>query len=317
MLKRIKNGTISKEIGGFNPAYYPSELLWSISKIEGLDQSGNLRKYRLFYTKNLHDELKKSNFFLLHPKIHASDKQFGENTQSRLVLGLANLLKVTNSPLVKELVSKTFLALDSLPKLNVTSSVTKRKYKLPAYLYRNTRTPEAISGRSLDPNHEATLAAAYWMISDSKILDKVASNRAKAMAKYYFFAALDLAKSGRCLPLADQPDYIDSCDTRYNAFWMYWMLKMQPELGSSISLDQLRGQYRVMSKNIKNFTSERIYPLKYQGIYPDPVEIITLLPAVQQFGSEYDLNKYIYRANAYYNFNSKKSPDWPITYLLP
>jgi hypothetical protein len=102
-------------------------------------------------------------------------------------------------------------------------------------LYRDIRAPQAISGRSLDPNHDATLAAAYCLISDAKILDKAASDRAKTMAGYYFSAALDLAKSGSCLPLADQPDYINSCDTRYNAFWMYWMLKMQPELGSSIS----------------------------------------------------------------------------------
>jgi hypothetical protein len=72
-----------------------------------------------------------------------------------------------------------------------------------------------------------------------------------------------------------------------------------------------------MSKNINSFNSERVYPLKYRRIYPDPVEIITLLPAVQQFGSEYDLKKYIYRVDAYYKFNSKKSIDWPITYLLP
>jgi hypothetical protein len=184
-------------------------------------------------------------------------------------------------------------------------------------LYSDTWAPKAISGRSLDPNHEATLAAAYWMISNSKILDKAASDRAKNMARYYFSAALDLAKSGNCLPLADQPDYINSCGTRYNAFWMYWMLKMQPELGSSISLGQLRDQYGVMSKNIKNFASERVYPLKNRGIYPDPVEIITLLPAVQQFASKYDLEKYIHRVNAYYKFNSKNSLDWPITYLLP
>jgi hypothetical protein len=316
IFRRVKSGQIFTNTGGFDPRYYPTEALLSVVKARNL---ANKDYYNVWLKKEidgLANKLKKTNYFLIHPS-SGKERVFGENSQSRLVHGLVNIYSIFPNKEIGNLLVSTYAALDSLPLVTVQSSLTGKYFHLPAYLYENPTKPKPISGRTLDPNHEATLADSYLQVSKSGLLSKSESIKALKKSKSYFYAGLDLAIKNRCLALADQPTFIDACDTRYNAFWLHWMLKAQPYLGNSKTLTILRNQYQVMTREVTKFSTKRVYPLPYRGKYPDQVEPMTLLNSVANFGTESQFLSYIDSLNDYLVLNSENSSTWPITFLLP
>ena len=315
VLKRVKLGKIFVTTGGFNPQFYPTEAIFSVAQARNSENKVYIDSWLSTEIAKLGTKLKRSNYYLIHPD--QDSISFGENSQSRLVLGLANIYAVYPDRKIHSLLVSTYLALDKLPLVKVNSSVTNKNFLLPAYTYRNVNAPKVNSGRSLDPNHEATLAASYLAVSKSGVLSKSDSQKARNKAKSYFYAGLDLAIKDKCLALADEPTYIDKCDTRYNAFWMNWMLVVQQDVGNPSTLTILRNQFQVMKSQIDSFSTKRVYPFGYSGVYPDPVEPISLLSAVASFGSRTDFLIFVRRLNQYYSENSRYSSSWPITFLYP
>jgi hypothetical protein len=316
ILKRLKLGKTFNNTGGFNPKFYPAETLLEVVKARNSVNNGFVDSWLETEIKRLRTEIRNTNYFLIHPT-SGSQRVFGENSQARLVLGLANIYAIYPNKDIENLLVNTYFALNSLPLIVVNSTVTNNSFRLPAYIYENPIKPKANSGRTLDPNHEATLAAAYLQVSRSGVLSKSDSAQALKNAKNYFYAGLDLVIEDKCLALADQPTFIDSCDTRYNAFWLHWMLVAQPYLGNPSTLITLRNQYYVMKKQITNFSTLREYPFRYNGKYPDPVEPITLLNSVAKFGSKSEFLNFVSKLNHYYLQNSKYSSAWPTTFLMP
>lgn len=316
IVKRIKLGNAFNNTGGFNPQFYPAELLLEVIKARNSENKIFVDSWLESEIKTLKNDIRKTNYFLIHPN-SGNQMKFGENSQSRLVLALANAYSIYPNTDIRDLLVGTYSALKSLPLITVNSTITNNKFRLPAYIYKNPNNPRADSGRSLDPNHEATLAAAYLQVSRSGVLSKRDSMQALNIAKNYFYAGLDLTIRNKCLALADQPNFIDSCDTRYNAFWLHYMLDVQPYLGNSSSLNILRNQYYVMKRHISTFSTLREYPFKYKGKYPNPVEPVTLLNAVAKFGSKSEFSHFVSELNHYYLDNSENSSNWPMTFLLP
>jgi hypothetical protein len=72
-----------------------------------------------------------------------------------------------------------------------------------------------------------------------------------------------------------------------------------------------------MKSQIDSFSTKRVYPFGYSGVYPDPVEPISLLSAVASFGSKTDFLIFARRLNQYYSENSRYSSSWLITFLYP
>jgi hypothetical protein len=324
VLRRIKAGKIYREIGGYSPIHYPSELIVAVIKARHSEDDEDLNIWINSEIDNLRLSLEKYNYYHVWPG-HSKTQTFGENTQTRLVLGLAEIYDLLPSQRTQTLLIESYFALKNLPELKVRSSVTGKIYLLPSYSYINTSKPKVDSYRTLDPNHDATLAAAYWKTAMSGALSLRDSTIAKKKAKEYFLAALDLTDSrahrlteiNGCLPLADQLIFKNSCDTRYNAFWLHWMLKMQDSLGNKESLSLLRGAYKATRSKLLSFQTYRTYPFVLRGNQPDPVEATTSLIAVARFEG-YQVNQdFVKKLNIFFQSNSNRADKWPITYLFP
>ena len=313
---RLNLNTIMLKIGGFDGRYYPAEVILTISRY----QRYNFKDYSKTLStllQNMEIQLNKENSYLTWPHDAGNTTHvFGENTQGRLVLASAQLYQETKIPSLKNIVTRTYFALSKLPDVKVYSKTTNKSYYLPAYSYRTPIRPELISGRTLDPNHEATLAAAYFYASQTDALSPGQRSLAVKRARYYFHVSFALVDSN-CLPLADQPGWITACDTRYNAFWIYWVSKLQKYLGNSETERQMMWQESVLSKYSRDFKTHRVYPNEYTGPYLDPIEPFTLAGAVARYASSNEWASWIETLDSWIFTNRDKSNSWPIGLLIP
>lgn len=253
--------------------------------------------------------------YLIWPTQIDNKPTFGELAQSRLVLSLALIYRATGNANAKQYAMIAFAALERLPLINVTSSITGKTYRLPSYVFHDVRNPVAISGRDLDPNHDAFLAAAYYAMGVFVLDDQAASAQALAKADGYLSAALDMANSGRCLPLADHPAYRNDCDTRYNGTWSA-MLEIVVRSGPPREAIRLIDTQFVFARPaILNFETRRTYPEAYVGPYPDPVEPLLWLPSAARNFSADELRAFGDKINQL--IETGNSSAWPSGHLYP
>jgi len=317
MQSRMSKNLIFSNIGGFDGEFYPAESLLALFRYSNLTKNKTGLKLVSNFGSQLNQKLSKSNFYLIWPKRNKSDSEtFGENSQGRLVLALAQLYRESNISIFKSTLHEAFLALTKLPLISTQSTITHKMYRLPAYAFKNTKDPEAISGRTLDPNHDATLAAAYFYAAQTTALSSLEKVSALKLADYYFRASLDLASS-KCLPLADQKIWRSACDTRYNSFWIYWTNKLQRSLGDEGSEGKIRAQYEVLSQFSKRFQTQGVYPVEYKGPYLNPAEAFSLFGVTAKYGSYEEFKTWQKNLNAWILANGNGSESWPIGMLFP
>lgn len=315
--RRIDAKSLMIPQGGFDPRYYPAEVIASVYAL-GLDAGDTqLVKWGRDELDHLDNMLQSHNGYLKWPIDIDGEVTFGELAQSRVVFSLGLINARSPSEVTRRLIKNAYLALDRLPRVEVYSSFTSNKYLLPSYAFHNVVSPTAISFRSLDPNHDAALAAAYSIAADT--IQGTAENQyANQMARYYFNAALDMANNSTCLPLADQPEYRNDCDTRYNGFWLALMIYTSQKLKMNNADLLLNHQYSVIRAWSKQFYTSRTYPNEYTGPYPDPVEPLLLGVAVAKFDDQTAWKQYLDKLNAMIEGSSNSSIEaWPAGWLYP
>jgi hypothetical protein len=314
--KRINENTIMDTRGGFSPNYYPAEVIASVYSI-GVQKNDR----KLIDWANNEIELltqKTSEYgYLVWPDKLNGELAFGSNSQARLVLSLALLYEHTKDKKISNLLHKTFTALDSLPKILVSNSINGNLHKLPFYAYTNLEFPTGIGSRTLDPNQDASLALAYALYS------KFSPNHIKAsvidQANKYLTAAFDTSVIGKCTPLADHPDYLDLCDTRYNSWWLAQVYEATKILGRLSEFEnQLKSEYEIIRPWLLSSQTNRQYPSYYTGSYPDPIEPMLLANVIFGFDEKINYDSYIYNIN-----NMIRQADdstikkWPSGWLYP
>jgi hypothetical protein len=236
-------------------------------------------------------------WFLIWPDQISGQPTFGELDQARLVISMALIYRGTGNAIAKEIAVSTFTALERLPLTKVTSSKTGRSYRLPFWAYHDVNNPIAISGRALDPNHEAVLAATYTVMGRYLIDDPAKAAAALSKAGDYLLAALDLAGGDKCLPLADTTEYRDVCDTRYNGYWGF-MLELTVRHGASnTAIRAIDDQFAYSRPAIIAFETRRTYPTLVTGPYPDPVEPLLWMPSAARNLSTDEFHALVQRTN--------------------
>ena len=314
-IKRINANTIMTPKGGFDPRHYPAEVIASLYSI-GLEFGDeHLIKWAEQQLENLFELIDKNNGYWVWPEQIDGAPTFGELAQSRLVFSLGLIYKRKPSEKTLRTFNLAYGALDRLPLASVVSSITQSKYSLPFYAFHNVHAPTPISFRSLDPNHDAALAAAYAIASTIKA-DKSEVSAALDKSNSYYKAALDMAGLS-CLPLADQPEYVRDCDTRYNSFWLMLMQYSSVVLKQSYGEHLLQKQFDVIKPNLVKFSTRRTYPAVYVGEYPDPIEPMLLSVAVAKYCNDVEWRDYVIMLNAYIEKAGQDIDKWPAGWLYP
>lgn len=315
--RRIQDNTIMLPQGGFDPRHYPAEVIASVHAL-GLDMEDlRLLNWATSELDALDQKISISNGFLIWPTEVEGAPTFGELAQSRLVFSLALIHEKSPSMKTKRMILMAFNALNKMPRIKVRSTFTGESYLLPPYAFHNPQAPLAISTRSLDPNHDAALAATYAIVADSVLENELDIIEAKKTAHEYYVAAMDLASPSKCLPLADQPEYRTDCDTRYNSFWLSLMLFSSQRLLINDADSSLNEQYLIIKKWSQNFQTSRTYPSEYTGYYYDPVEPILLATAVARFDNVSSWNAHVSHIDSMFKEGGVSMSKWPVGWLYP
>ncbi|MFM6853956.1 MAG: hypothetical protein ACKOUM_07725, partial [Sphingopyxis sp.] len=312
---RIADGSILQLHGGFDPRHYPGEVIASVMAVAQDSDDAALMLWSQQRLADIHAALAAHNGYHMWPDAVDGQPTFGELAQARLVLSLALIYGATGDVHAREGAVLAFSALDHMPRLPVTSSITGARYELPAYAYHDIANPVAISGRTLDPNHDAVLAAAYGVMSSRVLTDPSQIAGARDRGAHYLAAATDMAFAGRCLPLADMPEYINACDTRYNGFWAFMLeiaARAMPQGNAIRAIDE---QARFAGPPAEAFQTSRTYPQNYAGAYPDPVEPLTLMGSVRRTMTSANATLFVDRANAL--MATQDMANWPRGNLYP
>jgi hypothetical protein len=314
---RIVSQSLMQPAGGFDPRFYPAEVLASVMALAEDTGDAPMLSWADAELAKLAVQTEAENGFLIWPIQIDGQPTFGSNSQARLVLSLALIQGQRPSPLVLRLGRSALAALERLPRRSVTSSVSGRSYLLPAYSFHNPQAPIAISGRSVDPNQDAALALAYALaavhLSDTPLDRAVYFGRAQE----YFAASQDLANSESCLPLADEPDFVAACDTRYNGFWLMLSVASAQLMGYTDGWIKLESQYRHLLPWWSTGSTSRVYPVKYSGRYTDPIELMLLRTAVARFGTDTMWDAYLLQLEAFILDEHLGAGSWPAGWLYP
>lgn len=312
--RRISDGSIMKPNGGFDPRYYPGEVIASVWAL-GIDVSDpRLIAWSEVQLAEIQGRLAMANGYLLWPDLIDGKPVFGELAQSRLVLSLGLIYRATGNERAGSLAVEAFTALDRLPRETVTSSVSGRSYQLPNYAYHDVEAPRGLSQRTLDPNHDAALAAAYLIMADHVLQDSEAVVAARQKGLGYLAAAVDLVTPTTCLPLADALEYQATCDTRYNGYWSFLLeLVGQQELASARAAVDI--QFAFVRPHIVSFQTQRSYPEKFSGPYPDPVEPVLWLTSAARNLPTADFHQFTQQTNALIEHGMMSA--WPGGNLYP
>jgi hypothetical protein len=313
--RRIAEGSIFDPHAGFDPRYYPGEVLASVIAIAEDTHDKAMMYWALSQLKVLRQRLELHNGFLIWPDEVDGQPTFGELAQSRLVLSLALIYRATGNDLAKQNALLAFAALERLPLQSVASSETGRVYYLPNYAYHDENNPRPISSRTLDPNHDAALAAAYTVMGRFLLNDPEAATRSLAKGRAYLAAALDLASAGKCLPLADLPDYSNLCDSRYNGFWSALLHIVGRYYPSDDAIQAADRQFAFASDAVVSFKTRRFYPDVMVGTYPDPVEPVLWISTAARSLSADVFMTFINRVN--HLIEDGDAPSWPSGLLYP
>jgi hypothetical protein len=312
---RIQDGTILAPNSGFDPRYYPGEVLASVIAIAGDTGDQAMMTWADSRLDEMQQRLMASNGFLIWPDEIDAQPTFGELAQSRLVLSMALIYKGTSKMAARSIALLAFEALGRIPLADVQSSVTGKAYHLPYYALHDVDHPTAVSGRSLDPNHDAALAAAYTAMASFVLGDQAAADAATAKADGYLAAATDLATSTNCLPLADLPEYRDACDTRYNGFWSFLLEVVDRDRPQSGAAQVADNQFLFARDALRSFVTHRVYPERLDGPYPDPVEPILWFPTAARGLARADFQAFVIKTN---ELILKGDPSkWPRGSLYP
>jgi hypothetical protein len=313
--RRIADGSIMHPNGGFDPRYYPGEVLASVMAIAQDTGDQNMMNWAVSQLELLRKQLEADNGFLIWPDQILGQPTFGELDQARLVISMALIYRGTGNATAKYNANLAFAALERLPLTDVKSSKTGISYRLPFWAYHDIANPTAISGRALDPNHEAVLVATYTVMGRFVIDDSARAAMALSKANSYLSAALDLAGSDKCLPLADTPEYRDVCDTRYNGYWGF-MLELGVRHGApNHAIRAIDGQFAYARPAILAFETRRTYPTIVSGPYPDPVEPLLWMPSAARNLSAAEFHSLVLKTNEMIVGDAPSS--WPSGNLYP
>lgn len=315
LLSAIADGTIMQLHGGFDPRHYPGEVIATAMGVAEDTGDGALMAWAQAEILRVRDRIAASQGVLIWPQQIDGAPTFGELAQARLVLSMALIYRATRNDAARETAVNAFNALQRFPRLPVRSSITGRTYTLPAYAFHNPANPTAISGRTLDPNHDAVLAAAYAVMATHVLTDPVQAQAAAQEADHFHAAAEDMAHAGRCLPLADDPVYVNACDTRYNGYWGFSLetyAAMRPASSARRTIDV---QFAYARAALNAFQTSRTYPAVLNGDYPDPVEPLAFWGALRRNMSATEVGVFVQRTNAL--IENGPLSDWPRGNLYP
>ncbi|EHR72937.1 hypothetical protein BurJ1DRAFT_4138 [Burkholderiales bacterium JOSHI_001] len=317
LLSRARRGTLMSPIGGFDPRFYPAEVLVSVAALANDRGDQELKAWVAEQLNVLGQSLAQSSGYLIWPILIDGAPAFGSNSQSRLVIGLALLNLVEPSDRIKALARQAFDALDRMPRLAVRSSVTGRTYLLPAYTFQQHQAPIVVSSRQVDPNQDAALALAYALAARHLAKDEQDASAIAAQGRALLDATMDLAAGPDCLPLVDDPAYLAVCDTRYNGFWLALAHKADLLLNGagSARTAALGVQYNILKRWWSVGSTSRAYPARYEGAFPDPIEPVVALAAVAALGSGDDWRSH--RTALEQALLGTSPAGWPAGWLYP
>lgn len=309
-------GTLMNPRGGFDPRYYPSETLASVDAVARLTGDAALADWVARELDALEARIASSHGFLIWPDLIDGQPTFGPNAQARLLLSLLAMNAEHRSPQLERMIASAHAALERLATVDVTSSTTGRVYPLPPYAFHEPAAPRAITTRSVDPNQDAALAAAYalyarWVAA----ADPAAATAAFRKARSYASASMDMMQAGVCTPLADQIEFKSACDTRYNSFHIGMLALYAAQADDDQAASAVTDQYMVLRHVWLAGRTSRHYPARYEGAMPDPVELMLLLPVVARFAPE-DSNALAARIQELYR-SAAGAVDWPVGWLFP
>ncbi len=315
--RRIAAGSILEPTGGFDPRFYPAEVLASVQSLAADSNDTALAAWVVREIDALDQRLAASAGLLIWPVMIDGQPTFGSNSQTRLVLSLALMHRHQPNEAILRAALRAWRALDTLPRVQVFSPRSQRSYSLPPYTFHDIAVPRAISSRALDPNQDAALALTYALVADRLAPTDQEAAEARLKAQHYFEAARDLANLTGCLPLADQPEYLEACDTRYNGFWLALMMKTAQLLNDHSADSILAHQYRLMRPWWQSGRTSRVYPQPYTGPYSDPVELLLLRAAVAAFDDIASWQMFIDMADAVVATEPTSPMLWPAGWLYP
>lgn len=315
--RRIAAGSIFEPTGGFDPRFYPAEVLASVQSLAADTADPTLAAWVVREIDALDRRLAASAGLLIWPVMIDGEPTFGSNSQARLVLSLALMHSHQPTEAILRVALRAWRALDALPQVQVFSQRSQRSYSLPPYTFHDIARPRAISSRALDPNQDAALALAYALVAERLAPTAQEAAAARLKAQHYFEAALDLASPTGCLPLADQPEYLDACDTRYNGFWLALMTQSAQLLKDHRADAMLAQQYALLRPWWQSGRTSRVYPQPYSGPYADPVELLLLRGAVAAFDNVAAWKQFVEMSDTFVATPPTSPTLWPAGWLYP
>lgn len=316
-LRRIAAGSIFEPSGGFDPRFYPAEVLASVQALAIDTDDPALVAWVGREIDALDQRLATSAGLLIWPVMIDGEATFGSNSQARLVLSLALMHRHKPNEAILKVALRAWRALDALPRVQVFSQRSQHSYSLPPYTFHDIARPRAISSRVLDPNQDAALALAYALVADRLAPTAQEAAAAGLQARQYFEAALDMASPTGCLPLADQPEYLAACDTRYNGFWLALMIQSARLLKDHRADALLAQQYALIRPWWQSGRTSRVYPQPYSGPYADPVELLLLRGAVAAFDDLAAWQQFVNMSDAFVAAPPASPTLWPAGWLYP
>jgi hypothetical protein len=245
-------------IGVFNRNALPTEglaPLWAAAMSSQDDSLLTLARKQLDHTLG---QLSKGILFL-----PGATKQIGSNVQMRLAMGFWQAYKETHEANYLKAAEVSADIIFTAPHIAVKSKFTGRTYVLPAYIYAfDSDVLKATSGRSLDPNQDATLAVMAHILATEPTSIFFKSKTLLSLRDQYIAATLDMFSLPRCLPIADQDGFRDDCDSLYGWFAIYQMAVLNRSLKAPKITEAIRHQYAFYSPITLGGRSQRVFPKK-------------------------------------------------------
>jgi len=273
---------------GYDARAYPSEaavVFWSGYQLTGDPEYLRAGRDQLAYAATLVD----AQGFFDWPFQDLG--RYSSNTMARLSLGFYMGYLATGDPAWLEYSERVAGALMTLPEANVVSTFSGASYQLPYYVYQSPT--EAASGRTLDPNQDASLALLFTLLANDSSSRLFRNAAVVERSVRYLAAAMAMLHDDTCWPLADQDGYRDVCDSLYN-WWTLYQLNWANQVSPNTELTHLLStQYQILRSDLLAGNTRRIYPSVYNGPLTNPTELWLALPPALQYGSIGDARRIV------------------------
>jgi hypothetical protein len=225
--------------------------------------------------------------------LNAASRQFGSNMQIRLALGFWMAYKETGDIRYLVQADRSAAIVFNAPRVVAISSYSGKSYLLPAYVYSFSEADVfPASGRTLDPNQEATLALMAQLLLLTPNSSFYRDTVLYKLRDDFINAALDMMTLPRCLPTADQDAVRVGCDTTYGWVTIFQLSAINRTLKDPRLALAIQNQYKFYSQITLKGMEERTYPTRLTAPLTLPRDPLFALMVAHELGEISDKNRF-------------------------